>query len=77
MASKKVMKRKAAQSITHLVDSANAITELREIFIEAHPEYAEFFDFTVTGICVMIDELKKVYAKAWGYFPNDVTSWLH
>jgi hypothetical protein len=77
MANKKLMKRKAAQSVNHLVNAANCIVELREIFIADHPKYAEFFDFAVTSICVLIDELKNVYARAWGHFPDDLSTWMH
>ena len=77
MASKKEMKRNAAKAVGHLMDAANCIFVLREIFIPAHPEFAEFFDCTITGIGIMIAQLVKVFTLAWGYFPEDLKRWMH
>jgi len=71
------MKRKAAQSVDHLFKSGVAIFELRERFDEDHPDYAEFFDYSITAISLLCDQLRGVYAKAWGYFPDDLSTWMH
>lgn len=77
MATKKVMKRKSAQAINHLVNAANDLRELQEIFIPHHPKFAEFFSFAITSIIVLITQLRKVFTLAWGHFPDDISKWMH
>jgi len=77
MASKKEMKRKAAMSLKHLLQSASCVFELREIFIPHHPQFAEFFDYVITTMGILAEQLKKVFTIAWGHFPDDLDTWLH
>lgn len=74
---KKQMKRHAAQAVSHLMDAANNLYVLKEIFLPHHPQYAEFFEFTIGGIGIMIGQLAKVFTLAWGYFPEDLDKWKH
>lgn len=77
MTSRKKLKRKAAQSVNHLMNAVECILELKEIFEPDHPEYAKVFKVVVEGIGFLISELTVVYAKAWGYFPEDLSKWMH
>lgn len=77
MTSKKLMKRKSAQSVNHLMNAVECILELKEIFLPDHPEYAKVFTVVVEGIGLLIAELTAVYARAWGYFPDDISKWMH
>jgi len=77
MASKKEMKRKAAQSVSHLIKCGYAIYDLREIFIPSHPQFAEFFDYVIETLVLLCNQLKKVYTLAWGHFPDDLDTWIH
>lgn len=77
MADKKLMKRQAAQSINNLFRAVENISTLKEIFEEHHPDYAKVFTMAIKGIGFLVKELTTVYTHAWGYFPDDLSKWMH
>lgn len=77
MTSKKLMKRKAAQSVNHLMSAVECILELKQIFEPDHPDYAKVYSVIVEGIGLMIAELTAIYTRAWGHFPDDLSQWMH
>jgi hypothetical protein len=77
VADKKAMKRKAAQSVNHLMQAVECVMELRDIFEKDHPTYAKLFTMIVDAIGMVIKELVNTYTQAWGYFPTDLSKWMH
>lgn len=75
-AKKKIMRRKAAQCIGHLMKAIECIIEIREFFLPFHADYSEMFELTCSGIMFIMEEFKSVCIKAWGYFPDDLNKWL-
>jgi hypothetical protein len=72
----KYMRRKMAQSITYLQKSIDALLEVKELFVEFHPEWDSLFIAIANSCVITIGLIKSLCEKAWGYFPDNLETWL-
>lgn len=52
------------------------LVEISEVFGEFHTDYAQMFDLIANNCMMTIEWIKVVAIKAWGYFPDDINTWL-
>jgi hypothetical protein len=73
---KKFMRRKMAQAFGHQQKAIQCMLEVRELFVEWHPEWSPMFN-AICNNCMMTAEfIQKLCIQAWGYFPESLDTWL-
>lgn len=73
---KKYIRRKLAQAIGHQQSCVSCLLEVREFFVEYHPEWEELF-VSIGNMCMMsIGFIRTVGIRAYGYFPENINTWL-
>lgn len=70
------MRRKMAQAVRKQMECIACLLEVRELFVEFHPEWAELFTAGANNCMVSIGIIKKICILAWGFFPEDLKAWL-
>lgn len=75
-AKKKYMRRKAAQAVKHQMNCIACLIELKELFVEFHPEWDELFIAICNNCSISIAMIKTLCVRAWGVFPDKLDTWL-
>lgn len=75
-AKKKILHRKAAQVYKHLMSAIEGLIELRDYFGEFHSDWAAMFQVVLDSLMMLMQTLERLYTIAWGYFPDDINTWL-
>ena len=73
---KKYMRRKLAQAFGHHQKAIECILEVRELFVEFHPEWSDLFTGIANNSVISMNFIKSVCVQAWGYFPETLDTWL-
>jgi len=73
---RKQMKRKLAQSVQYCVKICENVSFIREQFVDDHPEWLPAFDAIIQSQCMQIDFLVGLAKRAWGYYPDNIETWL-
>jgi hypothetical protein len=73
---KKQLRRKIAQCVGHQMKTVVLLAEVAEVFRESHQDYAEMFTTIANNCMITIEWIKGVAIHAWGYFPDDINTWL-
>lgn len=73
---KKMLRRKIAQCVGHQMKTVYLLVEISEVFGEFHTDYSEMFNLIANNSMMTIEWIKTIAIKAWGYFPNDINTWL-
>jgi len=73
---KKYMKRKMAQAFGHQQKSIQCLIEVRELFNEWHPEWSPLFTGMCNNCVITMSFIKSLSIRAWGYFPETLSTWL-
>lgn len=78
MANPKVkrLRRLMAQVVNHQIRSMAKMEEIAKTFGEFHADYQEMLELIATNCALTMKWCKDVSEKAWGYWPNDLNSWL-
>lgn len=71
-----VLKRRMAQAYVHQMRTIEILLEVAKIFGEWHKDYEEMFILIATMCGYTMSLIKKVCTHSWGYFPDDVQTWL-
>lgn len=70
------MRRKMAQAVKHQMQTISCLLDIRELFVEFHPEWDELFTACANNCMISIGFIKRICVLAWGFFPEDLASWL-
>ena len=73
---KAFMRRKIAQSFGHQQKAIQALLEVRELFVEWHPEWSDLFTAICNNCVITMGFIKDLGVRAWGYWPESLDSWL-
>lgn len=73
---KKFMRRKIAQAYGHQQKAIECLLEVRELFVEWHPEWSDLFTGIGNNCIVTMGFIQKLGIRAWGYFPESLDAWL-
>lgn len=65
-----------AQAWQHQARTVEIMLDMAALFKEAHPEHAEFMQAIAQSAYVTMDFIKDVSIKCWGFWPEDINSWL-
>ena len=65
-----------AQCYQHQARSVEILLDMAEEFAEHHPDYTEFMQAIGQSIFVNMGFIEDVCKKAWGYFPENIETWL-
>lgn len=69
------LKRTAAQAYRHLINAQNMLGDLWNQFKTVEPEYGKFLLLTGQSIEITKQGIRDFCIKAWGKFPDDVSTW--
>lgn len=73
---KKYMRRKIAQAFGHHQKCIECLLEVRDMFVEWHPEWSDLFTALCNNSVISMGFIKKLGILAWGYFPESLDAWL-
>jgi len=73
---KKVLRRKIAQAWQHQARTVEIMTDMAVMFDEHHKDYAEYMQAIAQSAYITMEFIQDVATKAWGYWPEDVETWL-
>jgi len=73
---KKMLRRKIAQAFQHEQRTVEIMLELGEIFGEHHKDYEEYFQAIGQCSLVVMGFIQDVAVKAWGFWPDNIETWL-
>ncbi len=71
-----MMRRKLAQAYQHQMRTVELLVELGEIFGEFHMDYYEQFLAISQMSMTVMKFIKGIAIHAWGYFPDNIQTWL-
>lgn len=73
---KKWMRRKIAQAYGHQQKCIECLLDVRELFVEWHPEWSDMFTAICNNCIITMGFIKDLGIRAWGYFPESLDAWL-